>query len=69
MKHLNNWRIPLLIGVAALIIGACFHGLRMHPENGPAYNLGVAAGISMAIVSSLSFLTFIFMFARSRKKK
>ncbi len=69
MKHLNNWRIPLLTGLAALIIGACFHGLRMHPENGPAYNLGVTMGIIMAIVSSLSFLIFIFVFARSRKKK
>ena len=61
--------IPLAICIAALITGASFHGLRMHPENVSGYNLGVTMGTTMASLASVAFVVFIIMFVLYRKMK
>ena len=53
--------IPLVVSIIALITGASFHGMRMHPENVGRYNLGVTMGVTMASVAALSFIVFVIM--------
>ena len=48
----------LIIGIVSLIIGASFHGLRMHPENASAYRLGCTMGIIMAVIAVVTLVTF-----------
>ena len=56
---LKKYRVSaLIIGIVSLIIGASFHGLRMHPENASAYRLGCTVGIKMAVIAAVSLVTF-----------
>ena len=48
----------LIIGIVSLIIGASFHGLRMHPENASAYRLGCTMGIILAVIAVVTLVTF-----------
>jgi predicted membrane channel-forming protein YqfA (hemolysin III family) len=48
----------LIIGIVSLIIGASFHGLRMHPENASAYHLGCTMGIILAVIAVVTLVTF-----------
>lgn len=53
--------IPLVISIISLIVGASFHGLRMHPENVDSCNFGVTMGVTMAIIAAISFIVFVIM--------
>ena len=43
-------RICYVLALVSLIVGASFHGYRIHPENVEHYNIGVTMGITMIIV-------------------
>lgn len=68
-KYKILWRFPLVICIIALVIGASFHGYRIHPENIGNYNIGVTMGISMASVAGISFIVFIIMYVAYKKRK
>ena len=51
LLYLNSF----IISFIALIVGASFHGYRIHPENVSHYNLGVKMGILMIII----FIVFL----------
>ena len=56
---LKKYRVSaLIIGIVSLIIGASFHGLRMHPENASAYRLGCTMGIILAVIAVVTLVTF-----------
>lgn len=61
MKRKKIWIVPLVISILALVIGASFHGFRMHPENVQNYNLGVTMGITMASIAVISFVVFLIL--------
>ena len=65
----RSWLVPLVICIISLLVGASFHGLRMHPENAGAYQLGCTVGMAAAIVAAIAFVIFIILLARSRKRK
>ena len=66
---LKKYRVSaLIIGIVSLIIGASFHGLRMHPENASAYHLGCTMGIILAIIAVISFIAFISILVVSKRK-
>lgn len=65
----RSWVVALIICVFSLIVGASFHGLRMHPENAEAYQLGCTVGIVAAIIAAVSFVIFIVLLVRSRKNR
>ena len=69
MKQKRIWIIPLIVSILSLVIGASFHGYRLHPENAQTYNLGVAMGISMASIAGISFVIFIIMLLIYKKRK
>ena len=69
MKQKKLWIIPLIICILALVIGASFHGYRIHPENVQTYNIGVTMGISMASIAGISFVFFAIMFLTYKKRK
>ena len=48
----------LIIGIISLVVGASFHGLRMHPENASAYRLGCTMGIILAVIAVVTLVTF-----------
>ena len=48
----------LIIGIISLVVGASFHGLRMHPENASAYHLGCTMGIILAVIAVVTLVTF-----------
>ncbi len=56
------------IAGAALIVGAAFHGYRMHPENIDTYKIGVIMGIVMISISVVSLVCGIVMSILIRKK-
>lgn len=58
-----------IVSLIALIIGASFHGYRIHPENVENYNLGVTMGISMISVFGIFLLIGIFLLYIYKKKK
>ena len=56
---LKKYRVSaLIIGIISLVVGASFHGLRMHPENASAYHLGCTMGIIMAVIAVVTLVTF-----------
>lgn len=58
----------LVISILSLIVGASFHGLRMHPENAEGYQLGCTIGTVAAIIASIAFVAFIVLLVRTRKQ-
>ena len=52
--------IALIVSILSLIIGASFHGYRMHPEDVQTYNIGVAMGIAMASIAGIVILFGVF---------
>lgn len=63
------WISCLAVSLTALILGASFHGLRIHPENVDDYNLGVFMGISMISVFSVFLAAYIALYIVYRKKR
>ncbi len=61
--------VSFLISLVALVVGACFHGYRIHPENIDKYNLGVQMGISMLSIFALFLLLGIILLIIYRKNK
>ncbi len=61
--------IALIVSILSLIIGASFHGYRMHPEDVQTYNIGVAMGIAMASIAGISFVIFLIVLLIYKKKK
>lgn len=56
MKKLKIcYLVSFMISLIALVVGAVFHGYRMHPENTANYNLGVTRGIAMLSICVLFF--------------
>jgi len=63
-------RIFYIIAIVSLLIGASFHGFRMHPEDVAKYNLGVTMGIVMISIFVASLLVAVILtinHAHSRK--
>lgn len=67
-KCKKGWIAALAICLVALMIGASFHGLRMHPESTEAYSLGCKMGIIMASVAAVSLIVCIALFVRYKKQ-
>ena len=67
MKHKWPWITSLVICLISLVVGASFHGLRMHPENVVEYGLGCTMGIIMAVIAGLAFVAFIFLLVIYRR--
>lgn len=66
---MKKWYIAsFAISLVALIIGASFHGYRMHPEQVEKYELGVNMGISMITVFALFLLIGIILIVIDKKK-
>jgi len=61
-------RLCYIISVVSLIIGASFHGYRMHPENVEKYNLGVTMGIVMISIIVVFLIIGIILTVINRKK-
>ncbi|MBP8715588.1 MAG: hypothetical protein KBH85_09390 [Lachnospiraceae bacterium] len=61
--------IALIVSILSLIIGASFHGYRMHPEDVQTYNIGVAMGIAMASIAGISFVIFLIVLLIYKKRK
>ena len=61
--------IALIVSILSLIIGASYHGYRMHPENVQTYNIGVAMGIAMASIAGISFVIFLIVLLIYEKRK
>lgn len=58
-----------LLAIICLVIGASFHGYRIHPENDEKYNIGVTMGITMLSAFVVFLLTGIVAFIVDRKRK
>lgn len=69
MKRKKIWIIPLIVSILSLVIGASFHGYRLHPENVQNYNISVIMGISMVSIAGISFVTFVIMLLIYKKRK
>lgn len=65
----RSWLAPLVICIISLLVGASFHGLRMHPENAEAYRLGCTVGTAAVIISVIAFVVFAVLLAQSLKHK
>lgn len=61
-------RICYGLAVVSLIVGASFHGYRIHPENVEHYNIGVAMGITM-IIAFMIFLVAGILLTFLEKRK
>ena len=61
--------IAVIVSILSLIIGASFHGYRMHPEDVQTYNIGVAMGIAMASIAGISFVIFLLVLLIYKKRK
>ena len=57
--------IALIVSILSLIIGASFHGYRMHPEDVQTSNIGVA----MASIAGISFVIFLIVLLICKKRK
>ena len=69
MKKKKMLSIPLIISIIALVVGASFHGFRIHPENVENYNLGVVMGITMASIAGISFIAFVILLVIDKRRK
>lgn len=56
------WITSLSVCAVSLIVGASFHGLRMHPENAESYRLGCVIGTVMASLAGAALVTSIVLF-------
>ena len=61
-------RIFHIIAAVSLVIGASFHGYRMHPEDVAKYNIGVTMGIVMISIFAISFIVAIIFTILTRKE-
>jgi len=61
-------RVFYIIAVVSLVIGAFFHGYRMHPENATKYNIGVTMGIVMISIFVVSVIVGIVLAILGRKE-
>lgn len=61
--------VSFIISLIALVVGALFHGYRIHPENATNYNLGVAMGILMLSLYALFLVIGIVLLIIYRRKK
>lgn len=59
--------ISFSISLISLIIGASFHGYRIHPENTSNYNLGVTMGITMIIIFSIFLILGLILLLMYKK--
>lgn len=62
-------RISYIISAISLIVGASFHGYRMHPEDLEKYNLGVTMGIIMMSAFVFFLLVGIILAIIQRKNR
>lgn len=67
MKHLS--RVCYVVAMISLVIGAAFHGYRLHPENVQHYNLGVIMGITMIIIFVIALVAGVILTIQSKKRK
>ncbi len=61
-------RIFYIIAVVSLVIGASFHGYRMHPEDVTKYNIGVTIGIVMISIFAISLIVAVILTILVRKE-
>lgn len=61
--------ILYIIAVLSLVIGASFHGYRIHPEDVTKYNIGVTMGIVMISLFVVSLLAGIILTILARRGK
>lgn len=61
-------RICYGLAVVSLIVGASFHGYRIHPENVEHYNIGVTMGIAMIIVFIIFLVAGILLTFLEKRK-
>lgn len=61
-------RICYGLAVVSLIVGASFHGYRIHPENVEHYNIGVTMGITMIIAFMIFLVLGIFLTFLEKRK-
>lgn len=64
-----TWFIPLAVSILTLVVGASFHGYRIHPENVHKFHIGVAMGITMASIAAVSFVTCVILYLKDRKRQ
>lgn len=62
-------RICYGLSVVSLIIGASFHGYRIHPENAEKYSIGVTMGIIMITAFAVFLLAGIILTLIGKRKK
>jgi len=60
-------RVFYIIAVVSLVIGASFHGYRMHPEDAAKYSIGVTMGIVMISIFVVSLIVGIVLTILARK--
>lgn len=63
------YRIFFSISLLSLIIGASFHGYRIHPENIENYNIGTTMGMVMIILFTIFLILGIIMRVVYKKHK
>lgn len=61
-------RISFGLAVVSLIIGASFHGFRLHPENAAHYNIGVTMGVTMIVAFAFFMLIGIILYIFGKRK-
>ena len=60
-------RIFFVVAIVSLVIGASFHGYRIHPEDVTKYNIGVVMGIAMISIFVISLIAGVTLAISSRK--
>lgn len=71
MKFRKYSYICYILAAISVIVGASFHGYRMHPEDITTYTMGVTMGISMislAIAFIISGFACSFFYRRRLKE-
>lgn len=70
MKKLKiGYLVFFVISLVALVVGASFHGYRIHPENVEKYNLGITMGISMIWIFGVFLILGIVLYIIYKKKR
>lgn len=60
-------RVFYIIAVVSMVIGASFHGFRIHPEDVTKYNIGVTMGIVMISIFVVSLIAGSVLMILARK--
>ena len=60
-------RIFFVVAIVSLVIGASFHGYRIHPEDVTKYNIGVVMGIAMISIFVILLIAGVTLAISSRK--